>query len=149
MVVVGDVSYKDRYASDLHSQAGPRLLFTGYVTDPDELAALYQHCTAYFHGHEFGGTNPALLQALANDCAVCALDTVFNREMLLDGEYGLFFGKKRGDLAERIAMLEANDELLAALRRKVRRRISENYSWEKITAQYGELFASLGGEKKC
>ena len=149
LVVVGDVPYKDRYANDLHSLTGPRLLFTGYVTDPGELAALYQHGYAYFHGHEFGGTNPALLQALANGCAVCALDTVFNREMLLDGEYGVFFGKGSGDLAERIAMLERDNELLAALRSKARQRILSAYSWEKITAQYRELFASLGKGKKC
>jgi glycosyltransferase involved in cell wall biosynthesis len=149
LVVVGDVPYKDRYASDLHSQAGPRLLFTGYVTDPGELAALYQHCYAYFHGHEFGGTNPAMLQALANGCAVCALDTVFNREMLLDGEYGLFFGKESGGLKKRIAALEESDERAAALRGNARRRIRENYSWEKITAQYSELFAGLRDGGKC
>ena len=149
LVVVGDVPYKDRYASALHSQTDPRLVFTGYVTDPRELAALYQHCTAYFHGHEFGGTNPALLQALANDCAVCALDTVFNREMLLDGEYGLFFDKKNGELKNRIAQLEADDELAAVFRRKARRRIIDNYSWEKITAQYNKLFISLRGGEKC
>ena len=84
--------------SSAASPADPRLVFTGYVTDQDELSALYQHCHAYCHGHEFGGTNPALLQALANGCAVCALDTVFNREMLVDGEYGLFFSKKAGNL---------------------------------------------------
>lgn len=149
LVIVGDVPYKDRYANDLHSLAGPRLLFTGYVTDPGELAALYQHCYAYFHGHEFGGTNPAMLQALANGCAVCALDTVFNREMLLDGEFGLFFSKETGSLKRLIAAVEASDELPAALRGKARRRISENYSWEKITSQYVELFAGLPGGKPC
>jgi len=149
LVVVGDVHYKNRYASDLHAQAGPRLLFTGYVTDPGELAALYQHCYGYFHGHEFGGTNPAMLQALANGCAVCALDTVFNREMLLDGEYGLFFSKENDDLKKLIARMEASDELPAAFRRKARQRIRENYSWEKITAQYIELFAGLRDGVKC
>ena len=81
----------------------PRLVFTGYVTDPAELAALYQHCHVYCHGHEFGGTNPALLQALAYGCAVCALDTVFNREMLAGATYGLFFSKENGHLKKLIA----------------------------------------------
>ncbi len=149
LVIVGDDPYRDRYASSLYSLGDPRLLFTGYVTDPEELASLFQHCAVYFHGHEFGGTNPALLEALANDCAVCALDTVFNREMLLGGEYGLFFGKEPGMLARRIAALEADDEALAVLRRKARRRVIENYSWEKITAQYYALFASLAGGERC
>jgi glycosyltransferase involved in cell wall biosynthesis len=150
LVIVGDVPYRDRYASSIRSQAvDARILFTGYVTDRDELAALYQHCHVYLHGHEFGGTNPALLQALANGCAVCALDTVFNREMLLDGAYGLFFGKERGNLGKMITELEMREERLIAFRRKARERISDNYSWEKITAQYRRLFADVAGEGKC
>ncbi len=145
LVVVGDVPYRDRYAEAIRHLADPRLVFTGYVTDPDELAALYQNCFAYCHGHEFGGTNPALLQALANGCAVCALDTVFNREMLLDGEYGLFFGKESGNLGKLISELEGREELLAGFRRKAPERISGNYSWEKITDQYRQLFAAMTG----
>ena len=110
-MIVGDVPYKDRYANAIRRQAADaRIVFTGYVTDRDELSALYQQCHVYFHGHEFGGTNPALLQALAAGCAVCALDTVFNREMLLDGEYGLFFSKERGNLEKMIAELEMREE---------------------------------------
>jgi len=149
LVIVGDVPYRDRYARGVRGHADPRIVFTGYVTDGGELSALYQHCFAYCHGHEFGGTNPALLQALGDGCAVCALDTLFNREMLLDGRYGLFFSKETGSLEKLIAKLEEHEELPAGLRRIARERISENYTWEKITAQYRRLFASMAGEGKC
>lgn len=143
LVIVGDVPYKDNYAGVMHGQGDPRLVFIGYVTDPDELAALYQNCHVYCHGHEFGGTNPALLQALANGCAVCALDTVFNREMLAGGAYGLFFSKEAGNLKKNIEAMENREELLCALREKVQQRIRENYSWEKIVAQYSLLFENM------
>src|SRR5690606_38012947 len=64
LVIVGDVPFEDEWANRLKNIRDPRLLFTGYVTDPNELAALYSHFYAYFHGHEFGGTNPAMLKAL-------------------------------------------------------------------------------------
>jgi glycosyltransferase involved in cell wall biosynthesis len=149
LVVVGDVPYRDGYTRSLLGLVDPRLVFTGYVTDPQVLAALFQYCHAYFHGHEFGGTNPALLQALANGCAVCALDTVFSRETLLNSEYGLFFGKEQGSLRRLIAAVESEGEPLAGLRLKARQRIRENYSWEKITAQYLELFTELAGGGGC
>ncbi|MFH2107280.1 MAG: glycosyltransferase [Chrysiogenia bacterium] len=150
LVVVGDIPYKDRYAESIRRfAADPRIVFTGYVTDQDELSALYQHCHAYCHGHEFGGTNPALLQALAEGCAVYALDTVFNREMLADGEYGLFFSKKADNLKEMIAELERREEILAGFRHKARQRIRENYSWEKIADQYRQLFESMRAGVKC
>ena len=149
LVIVGDVPYKNDYTSSIRRQSDSRLLFVGYVTDVTELAALYQHCYVYCHGHEFGGTNPALLEALANGCAVCALDTVFNREMLLDGKYGLFFSKASGSLKKMITEMEEREELFVDFRQKARNRISENYSWEKITAQYMRLFESMTGEVKC
>lgn len=150
LVIVGDVPYKDRYADSIRSHAGDeRVVFTGYVTGREELSALFQHCHVYCHGHEFGGTNPALLQALAEGCAVCALDTVFNREMLLDGEYGMFFSKQSGSLGKMIAELDKREEVLDGFRRKARQRIRENYDWDKITGQYRRLFESLSAGEKC
>lgn len=149
LVIVGDVPYKDRYAGSVRAHADERLVLTGYVTDADELAALYQHCYVYFHGHEFGGTNPALLQALANGCAVCALDTIFNREMLQDEEYGLFFDKESGHLGKLIAGMEQREELLEGYRQRAQERIDGNYSWEKITDQYRQLFSAMVNGKNA
>ena len=82
LVIVGDVPYQDEYADRLKSLTDTRLVFTGYVNDQAELAELYHNAYAYFHGHEYGGTNPTMLKAMAYGSAILALDTVFNREML-------------------------------------------------------------------
>jgi glycosyltransferase involved in cell wall biosynthesis len=144
LVIVGDVPYKDHYADSIRRfSADARIVFTGYVTDRGELSALYQHCHVYCHGHEFGGTNPALLQALANGCAVCALDTIFNREMLAEGAYGIFFNKETGNLKKMIHEMENQEERLRTLRQKAPQRIKENYTWDKIAAQYSLLFENM------
>jgi glycosyltransferase involved in cell wall biosynthesis len=147
LVIVGDVPYVDSYAANLKSQANGRLVFPGVVTDGDELSALFQHCFVYLHGHEFGGTNPTLLQALASGCAVCALDTAFNRETLLDDEYGLYFTKEPGALAAIIEELEKRPDGLLPLREKAMQRIRDNYTWEKIVDQYSALFSELTGRR--
>jgi glycosyltransferase involved in cell wall biosynthesis len=140
LVIVGDVPYRDLYAQRLKSNSDSRLLFTGYVRDADELAELYHGCFAYLHGHEFGGTNPSLLMALGCGCAVCALDTLFNREVLKDGEHGLFFLKDENSLKNRIEEMEYHPEELDRLRMKSRARVEANYSWDKILGQYLVLF---------
>ncbi len=146
----GDVPYRDDFAESVRGlAAGGRILLTGYVTDPGELAALYQHCHVYLHGHEFGGTNPALLQALANGCTVCALDTPFNREVLLDGRHGLFFCKKTGNLSALIAGWDSQEESLEEFRGRARQRVRDVYAWEGITAQYRRLFADLMAESNA
>ncbi len=143
LVVVGDVTYRDAYAEALKSTDDDRLIFTGYVNDQEILAELYHNCFAYFHGHEFGGTNPAMLKSLANGCAVLALDTVFNREMLENGKYGLFFNKDSDSLKELIQRVEVDENVLQDLRKRSRDRILGNYTWEKIHDQYLDLFKSM------
>ena len=59
----------------------------GSLTDDRKLYLLWQNCGAYFHGHSVGETNPALVQAMACGAPTIARDTVFNREVLLDGAY--------------------------------------------------------------
>ena len=148
LVIVGDVPYYDAYALKLKSIKDERLIFTGYITDQIELAELYHNCFAYIHGHEFGGTNPAMLQALAYGCAIIAIDTVFNREMLAEGKFGIFFRKETRSLSDLLVSLEKDQSVLENFRKHARERIEENYTWEKITRQYIELFSSMSNAEK-
>ena len=143
LVIAGDDFYGNRYASEVKAINDPRLFFTGYIRDPEELAALYLHGFAYIHGHEFGGTNPALLQALGCGCAVLALDTPFSREVLKDEEYGLLYSKMTGNLTGLINRVENDPIALNPYRQRARLRISQEYTWEKIVGQYVELFEKL------
>ena len=143
LVIVGDVPYADSYATQIKEVDDPRVVFTGYVTDPNKLAELYHHCYVYFHGHEFGGTNPTLLKALAYGCAIMALDTVFTREVLDDGRFGVFFSKENGHLARVIMDMEKDDSKFKELREVSRKRIEECYTWENITDQYLDLFRRI------
>jgi glycosyltransferase involved in cell wall biosynthesis len=143
LVIVGDVPYKDAYAEKIKSVKDPRVIFTGYIVDQNELAELYHNCFIYFHGHQYGGTNPTMLKALAYGCAILALDTVFNREMLDGDNYGMFFTKQPGFLARIIEEVENNETHLNVLRNKARERIINNYTWEKIASQYIDLFRNL------
>lgn len=143
LVVVGDVPYKDAYADSIKSTKDPRVIFTGYVTNQDELAELYHNCFAYFHGHEFGGTNPTMLKALAYGCAIIALETRFNREMLDNDKHGVFFTKESDSLKNLIETTEQQPEKLDHFREISRDRIRSNYTWEKITQQYINLFEKM------
>ncbi len=84
-----------------------------------------------------------MLHALAYGCAIMALDTVFTREMLADGKYGLFFTKEENNLKSLIEQIENNTEQIEHLKNVSRNRIIENYTWEKITDQYIDLFHKL------
>ncbi|MEI6586372.1 MAG: DUF1972 domain-containing protein [Sediminibacterium sp.] len=136
LVIVGDVPYQDAYADKIKSYQDPRLLLTGYVNHPDSLASLYQYCYAYMHGHEFGGTNPTLLKAMANGCAIAAIDTVFSREVLQENEYGFYFQKNASSLQVWFDWAEANALALNQMKQKVTQGINQKYDWDSVTDLY-------------
>ena len=146
LVVVGDVPYEDRYVAQVRSKAGPQVTFTGYVCDQELLAELYGNCYAYIHGHEFGGTNPALLKALGYGAAVLALDTPFSREVLDEGRYGVFFLKDPQDLAQSVEKCDASEDLVSELRGRGPERIAERYTWDRIVDEYDKLIVGMGRE---
>ena len=143
LVIVGDVPYKDSYASEIKKMTDKRLIFTGYVKDQNILTELYQNCYVYVHGHEFGGTNPTMIKAMANGCAILALDTVFNREMLQNGKFGIFFKKQLLSMTNMLKYCEKENKIMDNLRHQSVKGIIKKYNWDYVTAQYSEVFESL------
>ena len=148
LVIVGDVPYKDSYAINLKKINDKRLIFTGYVKDQNVLAELYHNCYVYVHGHEFGGTNPTMIKAMAYGCAILALDTVFNKEMLQNGKFGLFFKKEFLYITKQIEYCEKENSLIEKLRQKSSLGITKKYNWDFVTNQYLEVFKSLISQRK-
>ena len=143
LVIVGDVPYQDHYAQNMKSKASKNVVFLGYVTDQEVLAELYHHCYAYLHGHEFGGTNPTMLKAMAYGCAIIALNTVFNQEMLQAGKFGQFFEKTPASLALSLQQAEQPLNCMAKLRSNARNGLTDKYNWDKVSNAYCKVFKEL------
>lgn len=98
-----------------------------------------ENAYGYFHGHEVGGTNPSLLEALGSTDLNLLLGVGFNREVAEDA--ALYWSKEDGNLA---ALIESADvmskEEINALGEKAKARIATAYSWEFICRKYENLF---------
>ena len=147
LVIIGDVPFEDAWANNLKNLKDDRLIFTGYVRDPDELASFYSHCFAYFHGHEYGGTNPAMLKALGYGCAILALDTPFNQEMLQNGKHGWYFQKNPESIRVMVEEAENSPIQLEELRSTARTGLTQKYNWDHVTDQYLEVLTALAKKK--
>ena len=89
----------------------------------------------YIHGHSAGGTNPSLLEAMACQCNIIALDNVFNRAVL--GEHALFFNSITG-LSDELS--KQADTRFVNWKRDNIDKITKKYNWEVVTHAYEELF---------
>ena len=105
------------------------------------LKKIREDAYGYIHGHEVGGTNPSLLEALGSTEVNLLLDVGFNREVAGDG--ALYWKKKEGSLAE---VIDKVDQIAGAgrkrLEEKAKGRIIEKYTWKDITQRYEMLFLS-------
>jgi len=136
LVVLGGNFYKSPYEKEIREVKDPRVRFAGFIADPDVLYAFYRHSYAYIHGHSVGGTNPTMLEALANSCCALALDTPFSREMLGGGLYGLFWQMNDGSLRELLARVDADAGLVRHFRGVALTRIKGAYDWDSVTSRY-------------
>ncbi len=119
-----------------------RIKFVGTVYDKALLKQIRQEAYAYIHGHEVGGTNPSLLEAMAATKINILLDVVFNKEV--GKKAVLYFNKKEGSLREIIEKAEKLDsEEIMMLSTNCKKRIEEQYGWEKVSKEYESLFLDM------
>lgn len=142
LVIVGDAPYGRPYIRRLHAAASNRVRFLGGVYG-DRYFALQKHALVYLHGNEVGGTNPALLEAMASGCCIIANGVSFNRETL--DKAGLCY--RPGDITDLKRKLEGlvgDPDRMEAFRRKAVQRIRDHYRWGDIADRYHLFFTALG-----
>ena len=137
--------FLDELEEKTHFRSDPRVKFVGTVYDQELLKKVREQAYGYLHGHEVGGTNPSLLEALASTKLNLLLDVGFNCEVAEDA--ALYWNKEPGNLA---ALIERADVLSADEVAKYdvvsTARIEKYYSWRYITNLYERLFLTVGGE---
>ncbi len=134
---VEENKFYDKLRQETGFDKNPRVKFVGTVYDQELLKYIRESAFAYFHGHEVGGTNPSLLEALESTKLNLLLDVGFNREV---GEDGALYWKK-DQLASVINQAEQLDEqAIADLNQKSSKRIEEAFTWGKIVTDYEKVF---------
>lgn len=145
LVVVGDAPYADAYKAKVKAAAPDRVVFTGFQFG-DAYRELRSNCLFYIQATEVGGTHPALVEAMAYGNSIIANDVPEHREVL--GDAGLYYNRNNfEDLSDQIERLLRDQGLRKSLGQKAAKRASELYSWEKIVADYENLFFEMIGAR--
>lgn len=116
-----------------------RIKFVGTVYNQELLKKIRENAYGYLHGHEVGGTNPSLLEALASTNLNLLLDVNFNKEV---GDNGaIYFSKEEKNLANLIDKCDKmTKDDINTLQIKAKQRINDYYTWEYIVKEYEQLF---------
>lgn len=131
--------FLDELEAKLHFKGDKRIKFVGTVYDQELLMKIRENAYGYFHGHEVGGTNPSLLEALGSTDLNLLLDVGFNREVA--GNAAMYWNKEDGDLAHLIDRADTlSTEIISAKGMEAKSRIQDAYSWTYIVNKYEKVF---------
>ena len=143
LVIVGDNPFKNEFQDNLILDNSDNIIFTGLIEDQSELCDLFKNSYSYLHGHEYGGTNPTLIEALSYGNAVLALNTVFNKEVMQGEKYGLYFEKNKESVKQIIKYADSNPNQIFDLKSNSKNALKKKYDWDYIVDQYIEVFEDL------
>jgi len=109
--------------------------FLGGIYDQNILNNLRYYSNLYFHGHQVGGTNPSLLEAMGSGALIAAHRNEFNKAILK--ENGFYFQNSK-DVADLMDFAVKSDNLSRIMTNT--QAIKEEFTWEKINSSYETLF---------
>lgn len=147
LVIITNVE-KNKFYKELKEKTkfdiDARIKFVGTIYDSELLKKIRENAYAYIHGHEVGGTNPSLLEALAATDFNLLFDVGFNREVAENG--ALYFNKENGSLTK-IIDNELDKEIISTLGKKAKNRITSEYQWITIVNRYEDLLLNYSKDR--
>ncbi len=136
LVVLGHYQGGNAYHRAVKAAAGAEVKFVGAIYDKTVVQALRFHSAAYVHGHQVGGTNPSLVEALGSGNAVIAHDNQFNRWVA--GEGAIYFDNA-DSVSRCLDELLPNASKLLHLREQGQLRFKQEFTWPHVLTQYERL----------
>ena len=130
-------AYFDKLKHLTNFERDHRVKFVGTVYDRDLLNYIRENAFAYIHGHEVGGTNPGLLEALGHTKLNLVLDVPFNKSVA--GASAFYWNKTSGNLSCLINDADGYYDF-TEYGNRARAIVKQNYTWEKIVGEYEGLF---------
>jgi glycosyltransferase involved in cell wall biosynthesis len=145
LVMAGGSSYTDEYSRELRTHASERIRMLDWVSG-DTLDELLSNAMLFVLPSDLEGLSLALLDAMGAGLCVLASDVPENREVV-DGAGFTFQHGNITDLADRLRFLISNPALREAAGKAAKKRIREQYQWDRIAEDIENAYFDLLGWK--
>jgi glycosyltransferase involved in cell wall biosynthesis len=145
LVLAGGASYCDDYQKELMKHASDRIRMMGWVARED-LDELLSNAMIFVLPSDMEGLSLALLDAMGAGLCVLASDVPENREAV-EGAGFTFHCGDVDDLSDRLRFLIANPAIREAAGKAARKRVEEEYQWDKISREIEQAYFEVLGLK--
>jgi len=127
------------YHKQVQDAASGEVMFPGAIYDKATVSALRFHSALYAHGHQVGGTNPSLVEAMGAGSAVLAHGNHFNRWVAGPGAR-YFEGEQQ--CADQLDAILSDPSEIERMRAASRERHAAMFTWERVLGEYEGLLAT-------
>ena len=118
-----------------------RVIMAGTLYDSEILHYIRQYAHGYIHGHSVGGTNPGLLEAMAETDVNICYKVNFNK--YVGDKAALYFGSE-DELASIIEKVDIMSKDEKSKRGELARKIMDKkYSWGHIVSEYERVISKV------
>ena len=139
LVVLGRYDASHAYQKKVMDAASAEVIFPGAIYDKQILEALRFYSLLYMHGHQVGGTNPSLLEALGAGNPVLAHGNQFNRWVA--GEGARYFSDE-DSCASELDIILGDIDARNSMVTSSKQRYEEVFTWDKVLGEYEALLVS-------
>lgn len=140
LLVLGTYHDAVPYHKEVKDCASSEVHFLGAIYDSETVSALRLYSRFYLHGHQVGGTNPSLIEAMASRNAIIAHNNRFTRWVA--GEGASYFNDIE-ECSNLISEFIANDELQDRRSLASMKRHAEHFTLDLIHKQYQDAIEEL------
>jgi len=137
-VVIGDTRNKFGNYLVKKFKSDNRICFAGSIYNKEKVQHLTSHSSIYFHGHSVGGTNPSLLEAMAEEAFIAAHDNPYNKAVL-NGDATYFSNAE--DVRTLINSVEKGDVKTCKVKSHLTK-IKNQFNWQMIVEEYEQFMIS-------
>jgi glycosyltransferase involved in cell wall biosynthesis len=143
LVMAGASSYCDDYSRELRAHASDRIRMLNWVSGAI-LDELLTNAMIFVLPSEMEGLSLALLDAMGAGLCVLTSDVPENREVV-EGAGFTFQRGNAADLADRLRFLIQNPAVREAAGKTARKRIEEEYQWQRIAEEIEAAYLKVIG----
>jgi glycosyltransferase involved in cell wall biosynthesis len=143
LVMAGASSYCDEYSRELRAHASEKIRILDWVSG-ETLDELLTNAMIFVLPSDLEGLSLALLDAMGASLCVLTSDVPENREVV-DGAGYTFQRGNPADLADRLRFLIANPAVRESAGRTARKRIEEQYQWQKVAGGIEKAYFKMMG----
>lgn len=138
IIVTGNTSNSFGKKMLLKYRNDNRICFTGGIFNKEKVSTLRKYCRLYFHGHSVGGTNPSLLEAMADSTIIAAHENEFNRAVL---QQDAFYFQSAADVLQLVDTMDYLQGSLAMTANNLKK-IQETFNWPAVIDAYETILVN-------